>query len=146
MTEKDFQQQVTELLSLLGWRWCHFRTAIGYHGRYQTPLDGYPGWPDLVAVKGRRLLFIELKSAKGKVTQGQQEWLDALQTAGQEVYVWRPDDFATLTEILQRRRTVPREGIWAFTAGPWGSKAVTTCSGRPRIESQDPDGITPPGS
>ena len=118
ISEREFQREVTELLTLLSWRWCHFRTAIGYHGRYQTPLDGYTGWVDIVAVKDRRVVFIELKSAKGKVTPAQQEWLDALRAAGQEVYVWRPEDWPQMAEILQATKPIPPQGIWAFTVLP----------------------------
>ena len=54
-----------------------------------------PGWPDLVikAPAGRRgVIFRELKKQRGRVTPGQQEWLDALTADGMDAGVYRPSD------------------------------------------------------
>ncbi|MEJ7871739.1 MAG: VRR-NUC domain-containing protein, partial [Rubrobacteraceae bacterium] len=59
-----------------------------------------PGYPDICAVKGERLLYIELKTEKGKLSEPQRQWLDALAVVpGAEVYVLRPSDFDKLLEI-----------------------------------------------
>lgn len=50
------------------------------------------GWPDLALVR-ERVLFAELKTTGGKLTDAQLEWLMALESAGAEVYVWRPIDW-----------------------------------------------------
>lgn len=98
VSEADFSRTVVELAQLLGWRVAHFRpgltSRVDAKGKpvWVTPVQAEgKGFPDLVLVKGERLLFAELKSATGKLTPEQQAWLDALrQVPGIEAYVWRP--------------------------------------------------------
>lgn len=52
------------------------------------------GFPDLTIVLHGRVIFAELKSEKGKVSLAQEKWLDELDVAGAEVYLWRPTDWA----------------------------------------------------
>jgi len=92
ISEKVFRHQVIELCKLFGWK--HYFTWTSIH----SP----KGFPDLVMVR-ERILFAELKTRKGKVTPNQQEWLDALKEAKQEVYLWRPADFDEIAIILQRK-------------------------------------------
>lgn len=49
-----------------------------------------PGFPDCVMIRGQRIIFAELKSAKGRVRPLQMAWLAAARTAGGEAYLWRP--------------------------------------------------------
>ena len=49
-----------------------------------------PGFPDVVATNGKRLLFAELKSATGKLTIEQTQWIELLKHAGIDARVWRP--------------------------------------------------------
>jgi hypothetical protein len=51
-----------------------------------------PGFPDLTMVKGRRVLFVELKQSGKYPTPEQRKWLRALYQAGQEVGLWYPQD------------------------------------------------------
>lgn len=100
-SEAQFQAAVTSLATLRGWRWMHIRPGLNERGRYRTPVSGSlgPGWPDLVLVKGRRLLFVELKAERGKVTGLQEEVLAVLNEVGM-VYVWRPSDWPLILEVL----------------------------------------------
>ena len=100
MSERDFSSSVEATLRLLGWRWCHFRAARTAQG-WRTPLSGDAGFPDIVAVRGSRLLFCELKSERGAVRSEQRDWLEALEAAGQEAYLWRPRDWDAITETLR---------------------------------------------
>lgn len=66
------------------------------------------GYPDLTLLRtgpnpgDTRLIFIELKSSRGRVTPEQREWLGALaRVPGVEVYVWRPEDLSDVESILQ---------------------------------------------
>jgi hypothetical protein len=89
--EQSFQTCVLEVARLAGWRGAHFRPARTKQG-WRTPVtaDG-AGWPDLVLVRPPRLVFAELKSAHGKATSRQLEWLDVLRLLpGVETYLWRP--------------------------------------------------------
>ena len=85
---KEFMPAVVELARRL--RWLVYHT---YDSR--RPAKGFP---DLVMVRGVRLLFVELKSEKGQLTSEQHEWMDALwevwaKNPTLETYVWRPADW-----------------------------------------------------
>jgi len=71
---------VTEALGYMGWRTYHTHDSRRSN----------PGFPDIVAVKGSRLIFLELKSEKGKVKVEQIKWLDDLVRTHSEVYLVRP--------------------------------------------------------
>jgi hypothetical protein len=64
------------------------------------------GFPDLVLVRPPRLIFAELKTAKGRVSPAQGEWLEDLGHVASkvgpriEVAVWRPDDLQRIAEVL----------------------------------------------
>lgn len=92
MTEAELQQSIIDAAGKLGYR--HYHTRDSRRSDY--------GWPDLVLVHEvfRRVLFIEVKSAGGKVTPSQESWLDALARCGQEVYIVRPEQYEEIIEVL----------------------------------------------
>lgn len=108
ITEKVWQKQVEGLAKTLGYR--------HYHPYFS--MRSAPGYPDLTLISPsqKRVIWIELKTEKGKVTNNQQEWLDCLAEAGQEVYVFRPSDFDRIVEILRRplARELDRENVNEF--------------------------------
>lgn len=73
-----------------------------YHTHNSQGSD--PGFPDLVLLKGRRVVYVELKTQSGRLSAAQREWLEGLQAAGEEVHVWRPSDWfdGTIEEVLRR--------------------------------------------
>lgn len=95
ITEKQLQELVRKAAKLLGYLFYHTFNA------YRSP----KGFPDVTMVRPKdgRLIFVELKSAKGKVTAEQQEWLDALDrvSVNCEVFVLRPDGFDDFFERLK---------------------------------------------
>lgn len=106
-TEEEFFNQIKDVAHLYGWRIAHFRAARTAHGWRTAVAGDGAGFPDCVLVRehnGRAyLIFCELKSNKGKLTAGQQEWLDLLsKIEGIGVYVWRPSDFESIVEILRK--------------------------------------------
>jgi hypothetical protein len=104
LTESQWQRQVLDLARLYGWRAAHFRPARTAHG-WRTPVqaDG-AGFPDLALVRGRELVFAELKAASGRPTPAQREWLDALGAVpGVRAECWRPGDFDHVHDVLRRR-------------------------------------------
>lgn len=103
MTELELQAAVTDLLDLFGWMWQHQRPARTQHG-WTTAVEGWVGFPDLIAVRGTRMLAIELKSAKGRVSAAQQAWLTALAETGVETFVWRPRDLDDIPRIVGKDR------------------------------------------
>lgn len=106
LTETEFMRQVTDLATILGWEWAHFRPAQTAKG-WRTPVSGPlgKGFPDLVMVreKGARLIFAELKREGGKLSADQERVTFVLNqsAAGAEVYVWRPADLPAIAEILR---------------------------------------------
>jgi hypothetical protein len=101
ISEADFMRQVTDLAEILGWSWAHFRPAETARG-WRTPVSGPlgKGFPDLVLVKGPRLIFAELKRDGGKLTPDQERVAIALGGAA-TTYVWHPVDFDMIAETLR---------------------------------------------
>lgn len=60
-----------------------------------------PGLPDLILCRPPRLIFAELKTARGQVREAQRTWLDALSACpGIQVYLWRPTDWSRIQTLL----------------------------------------------
>ena len=81
MSEKDLQETVRRICANLGLYCFHVQNSKGCPA----------GWPDL-AIIGRRLIFIELKSQAGTVSAEQAEVGRKLKAAGQSWRIWRPTD------------------------------------------------------
>ena len=103
MTEADLLSAILSLARIYGWRCAHFRPARTSRG-WRTAMSGDVGWPDLLLVRGDRIVAAELKSDRGTVTQDQANWLSALRAGGVETYVWRPADWHN-QHILTALRT-----------------------------------------
>lgn len=90
ISEAAFQQLVTDLATVCGFR--HYHT----HDSRRSPA----GFPDLVLVR-ERLLFVELKTERGRLRPEQRAWGMSLMLAGQDWRWWKPSDWdevvATLT-------------------------------------------------
>jgi hypothetical protein len=104
--EQSFQACVLEVARLAGWRSLHIRPARRADGSWRTPIAGDgKGWPDLTLVRPPRLLFVELKSERGKLRPEQSDWLDVLRLLPEaEVYLWTPADWDSLVETLTGSR------------------------------------------
>jgi len=92
---------------------CHRHRWRTYHTLRSTGSEA--GFPDLVAVRPPRLLFVELKtdSPRSQLSSAQREWADDLEAVADEValyhpdgrrllewYVWRPRDRDLITAVL----------------------------------------------
>lgn len=99
VSESSWQATIIEAAQRLGWKVkcnrnvrvqrgdgsTHFTTAVGADG---------VGFPDLLLVRGARLVIAELKVGRNKPTREQEAWLEAFRRVpGVEVYVWRPEDW-----------------------------------------------------
>lgn len=104
--EKDLQEAILAYARPRSW--------LAYH-TYDSRRSA-AGFPDLVLVRGPRLICAELKKQNGRVTPDQEKWLDALRVLhgawndplqGRgivfEVHVWRPSDWLdnTVADVLQ---------------------------------------------
>lgn len=88
-SERGFQAAVLEFAALRGWLCFH-------------PFDSrrsQAGFPDLVLVRDR-VIFVELKAPQGRISPDQHQWIDALENAGAQVYVWRPADWPEIEAAL----------------------------------------------
>ena len=110
MDERDLQNTVIDMAKLRGWLVNHQRPARTDKG-WRTAVEGHAGFPDLVLVRPARhelvtsnssnfrpprLLFVELKAKRGRLTDGQRQWMEALvQIPFVEVLTWTPDDLTS---------------------------------------------------
>ena len=100
MTEDDLLSAIGDALTITGRRWMHVR-------RSDRALSmGAPGFPDVLAVVGDRLIAWELKAAYGAMTADQGAWLRALSGVRRiDARLIRPDDLdACLDGIVRSRR------------------------------------------
>lgn len=90
--EKEFQGQVVDLALLRSWRVWHDNDSR----------RNAAGLPDLLLLRPPRLLFVELKAEKGRLSAEQRAWQDELgRCPGVETYVWRPGDWPEIEEVLR---------------------------------------------
>ena len=91
-SEADFQFWLRKRAHEFGWL---------YHHNYDSRRSD-PGFPDTVMVRGDRIIFAELKTPKGRISDPQTTWLEALGGVDVESYIWRYEDVDRILEILQR--------------------------------------------
>ncbi len=103
ISEKEFMEQIIELGHSYNWRIAHFRPAMKKDGTWVTPVsaDG-KGFPDLVLVKPKhKVIFLELKSEKAKLSIEQENWWRLLRQAkGIYVNMFRPSDWDYIVKLL----------------------------------------------
>ncbi len=90
ITEKAFMAQVIQLAQLFRWKVYHTHDSR----------RSEKGFPDLVLVR-ERILFVELKTDKGKLTKEQMEWLHVIELAGGSGHIWRPIYWADIERALR---------------------------------------------
>lgn len=106
MSEADLQRSVIEAARWQGWLVHHCRAAQRQSGQWATPIQGDAGFPDLILLHADHgLLVRELKSARGKVTAEQAQWLDTFAAKGLDAGVWQPFDLTSGT--VQRALSTP---------------------------------------
>ncbi len=97
LSEKHFEGQVKHLAKI-------FHVDEYYHPFLSK--WSAKGFPDLTIIKVPRLIFVELKGTKGKVSPEQQHWHDLInQCTSVEAHIWWPEDYepngGILAEILR---------------------------------------------
>ncbi len=98
LTEAQLQEMVVARATALGWLVYHT-----YDSRRSAS-----GFPDLVLARDGVVVFAELKSEKGRITENQRVWAQAFGegytegVAGEYCYfLWRPSDMAEIEKVLQ---------------------------------------------
>jgi hypothetical protein len=99
MSEYQLLSAVVQTAHTFGWLVHHDRPAMTEKG-WRTPVQGDIGYPDLTLARRGRVLFVELKTDTGKLTEGQYGWLAALTdddnpfgSGHPTTQVWRPADW-----------------------------------------------------
>ena len=89
MTERVFRQRIIDEAARLGWRYYFTQRS-----------DRSPaGFPDLVLVRGDRLIFAELKTMTGRVRPEQTNWINDLAKVKEvSSHLWRPDRWETIRD------------------------------------------------
>jgi len=86
------QAALEEHLRAAGWRFYH-----AWNSQHSAP-----GFPDVIALRGDRVLVAEIKTAKGRVSREQRAWLAAFELTGVEAHLWRlPGDWAKVGRVLR---------------------------------------------
>ena len=92
MSEAEWQAQIVNYARLNSW--------LVHHNSDSRRSD--PGLPDLILVRGDHVIFLEVKSMKGKMREQQEAWMGRLKAASQvRAAVVRPSDWDTLEEQLR---------------------------------------------
>ena len=90
MTEDQLKAAVIQMAETLRWMLYSIRRSDLAKVQGRTGA----GFPDLVLVRHSRLMFVELKSEKGRIRPEQHGWLNALRQVYEvEVHIWRPSDW-----------------------------------------------------
>ena len=94
MSEKQWQESIV----------AEART-FGYEEIYHTwdARRSPAGFPDLILLKGKRMIVVEVKKVGGQLSAEQYFWLLAFIRAGAEVYLWDPRDAEEVTRVLQNK-------------------------------------------
>lgn len=97
MSEEELLAAILDAAYLLGWRIHHDRRSD------KALQQGHAGFPDLVLVRNGRVMFLELKSDKGQLSEDQWAWHKALPIPSHsvDVRVVRPGDLDDVIESLR---------------------------------------------
>jgi hypothetical protein len=106
MTEAEWQRQVIQYATLMGWRVWHDNATnaprrCGSCGEVRRLPRNASGLPDLILVRRPRLVWVELKADRGRLSDKQSAWIGDLRASGQEVYLWRPSMWEEVERVLR---------------------------------------------
>lgn len=102
--EKELQDRAAALLQAHGFLVFHQRPALTKDGGYVSAVDyNGVGFPDLVAIRpGAPVILVEVKSAVGKLSKDQQDWLHAASGATSCFYsLLRPNGWVVFQKAVE---------------------------------------------
>jgi hypothetical protein len=102
MTEAEFKNVVISIAKRYGWLIHHDLPAQNSRGKWATHVQGDAGFPDLLMVHpvSGKILAVELKAEKGKVSPLQKRWLMAFDVSETFNSVWKPSDMEYILYTL----------------------------------------------
>jgi len=105
VTHQAHMKAITNYLEALGWWVCKLAG-----GMYQRP-----GLPDLIACKAGRMIAVEVKTGRGKLSQQQKSELERLAAAGCFAVVVscvdNLEEMLLTAGLIDRRYLAPRFGL-----------------------------------
>ena len=114
ITERQFTKQVIDLAGWYGWLRFHQLPGMSKSGRWLSATQGDIGWPDLFLVHPKRcqIVIAELKTEAGRLTPGQELWLDAITGCWDRllerndnltlrVFLWTPSQSDDIEAVLK---------------------------------------------
>jgi hypothetical protein len=108
MSENDLLEAVVSLAGELGWMVFHPRPGMTGRGEWLTFAAGRSGYPDLTLARKGTVLFAELKSEKGRLSEAQKEWGEHVTPVQRNPThshrIWRPTEWldGTIERVLRR--------------------------------------------
>jgi hypothetical protein len=99
--ESSVQKAVQDMLTSYGWKWFHApdNKPSASTGRVQKIV---PGFLDILALRGTRIVIIENKRETEQLREDQEEWMEAWRRTGKaETYVVRPSNMRHLADYLK---------------------------------------------
>ena len=102
MTEAELKDIVISVAKRYGWLIHHDLPAQNNRGRWLTNIQGDAGFPDLLMVHpvSGKIVAVELKSERGKVSPLQKRWLMAFDAGEVFNSVWKPSDMEYILYTL----------------------------------------------
>ncbi len=102
MTETELKDIVISVAKRYGWLIHHDLPAQNNRGRWLTNIQGDAGFPDLLMVHpvSGKILAVELKSERGKLSPLQKRWLMAFDAGKVFNSVWKPSDMEYILYTL----------------------------------------------
>lgn len=100
ISEAEWQAQVVDLATMLGYQVLHVRRSIGGTKQGWRTTTSIVGWPDLLCFGPRGIVALELKVGKNRPTAEQLAVLTALEQAGARVMVAWPADLDAVVALL----------------------------------------------
>lgn len=113
--ELAFQSRVVGLFRVYGFERIFHAPAGGHQGRVsREQIPEGRGFPDLLAIKGQRVIVAELKASTrmckpNNLRPGQWSWLQAFNNAGVEAYLWHPGDWDEIQDVIRGAMTRRRD-------------------------------------
>jgi hypothetical protein len=102
VSETQFLHSVTELLDCHKWTWVHFLPSQVRHGKWVTHGTGrVKGFPDLLCLRGKRAMVLELKVDGNRATVEQSAYLEDFGKAGIEAHLVSPETWEFLERIVR---------------------------------------------
>lgn len=102
ISEREFQRSVISLARMTGWVVDHTPPMRNMGGDIYT--GGLTGKTDLVlfSLNGKGIIYAELKTETGRLSEAQKRFADIIRGNGAEYYLWRPSDMDSIKERLTR--------------------------------------------